>query len=78
MRHRPACARPAVTASPAVSASRILAAALLFGAAVQAAPGMLEAIAAAEGEVPESLLALLDCVDEYEALIANTPVRPAG
>lgn len=82
MRRSPACTRviatPDARATPAVSASRLVAAALLFGAVVQAEPGMLEEVAAAEGELPAALLALLDCVNEYEALIANTPVRPAG
>lgn len=71
-------ATPEARATPVISASRIVAAALLFGAAVVAAPGMLEAVADAEGEVRDTLLGLLDCVDEYEALMANGPARTAG
>jgi hypothetical protein len=68
-------ATPDARATPAISASRIVQAALLFGAAVVAAPGMLESVAAAEGEVRDALLGLLDCVDEYEALMARAPMR---
>lgn len=66
---------PGVTATPSVSVSRLVAAAQLFGAAVVAAPGMLESIADARGEVRDTLLGLLDCVDEYEALMARPPIR---
>jgi hypothetical protein len=52
-------------------------AAQMFGAAVVAAPGMLESIVEAQGEVRDALLGLLDCVDEYEALMARPP-RNAG
>jgi hypothetical protein len=71
-------ATPSARANPAISASRLVAAAQLFGAAVVAAPGMLEAAVAAEGEVRDALLGLLDCVDEYEALMACPPVRATG
>lgn len=66
-------AAPDARAVPAISASRIVAAAQLFGAAVVAAPGMLEAVSEATGEVRDTLLGLLDCVDEYEALMASPP-----
>lgn len=65
-------------ANPAISASRLVAAAQLFGAAVIAAPGMLEAAMEAQGEVRDALLGLLDCVDEYEALMARPPVQATG
>lgn len=71
-------AAPGAKATPTLSASRIVAAAQLFGAAVLAAPGMLEAALEAEGEVRDTLLGLLDCVNEYEALMANTPAWPTG
>lgn len=71
-------AAPDARTSPVISASRILQAALLFGAAVVAAPGMLESVMEAEGEVRDTLLGLLDCVDEYEALMARTPVHHTG
>lgn len=71
-------ATPEAKASPALSASRLVAAAQLFGAAVVAAPGMLESVVRADGEVRDTLLALLDCVDEYEALMAKAPTRAAG
>jgi hypothetical protein len=66
---------PGVTATPSVSVSRLVAAAQLLGAAVVAAPGMLESIADSRGEVRDNLLGLLDCVDEYEALMARPPIR---
>lgn len=71
-------AAPHARATPALSASRLVAAALLFGAAVVAAPGMLESVMEAEGEVRDTLLGLLDCVDEYEAIAASPPLRPHG
>jgi hypothetical protein len=64
-------------ATPTLSASRLVMAAQMFGAAVVAAPGMLESIVEAQGEVRDALLGLLDCVDEYEALMARPP-RNAG
>jgi len=64
--------------TPALSASRLVAAAQLFGAAVVAAPGMLEQVVNAQGEVRDALLGLLDCLDEYEALMANPQSRASG
>lgn len=71
-------AAPDARATPAVSAGRLVAAAQLFGAAVFAAPGMLESVVDSTGEVRDTLLGLLDCVDEYEALMAKAPDRATG
>lgn len=60
--------------SPAVraarSASRVLSAAQTLAATISGIPGLLELL---DGATPEGhdLLALLDCVDEYEANAAN-------
>ncbi len=63
--------------SPAVraarSAARVVSAAQVLAATLSAVPGLLELL---DGATPEGhdLLALLDCVNEYEAYSANMPV----
>lgn len=71
-------AAPGAQASPTLSASRLVSAAQLFGAAVMAAPGMLEEIVASQGEVRDTMLGLLDCLNDYEALMARPPVKRTG